>query len=149
MSTKRECSTDSAFPCQPEREGERRGEDEADVAGIAEREARGRRSAREEALDCKGAGDRRRNRQHPRDPRLEAMTSDELADDEAESHEARVASRRLEGEGLILRSESREERDAQDRSCDGLHAIEDEPAVGRHREEREAREADEPGQLRR
>ena len=50
----RECSPGAALSRQPERERERRREDEADVAGIAEREARGRVVAREEALRPQG-----------------------------------------------------------------------------------------------
>lgn len=77
------------------------------------------------------------------------MISYELADDEAQCHEACVASCRLQSEGLILGGESGQERDSQDRGGDGVDPIEDQPAVRGHRKEREACETDESGQLRR
>ena len=68
-------------------------------------------------------------------PRLEPVIPDELADDEAQRDEARVARCRLQSERLILGDERRQERDAQDRGGDGVHSIEDQPAVGGHCEE--------------
>ena len=133
---------DTRLAEQPERERERRREHEGDVVRIALRQAREERGTRKELSDGEEASDRRGDRERPDDLPLEPVVADELADDEEQCDEARVAGCRRDGVARRLGLHRRHQGEGEDREHDAVCPVEDDASAGDERVQGEADEGD-------
>ena len=134
---------------EPERQRQRGREDVGHVVRVAVRAAAPESSRPEmNSSTAMSRGQPACERQRPGDPPLQPVVGGELADDEVDRDEARVADRRRLGGAELVCENRREEREPEQAHDHHVGAVEEQAAAGGDRVDGETREAERARELR-